>query len=69
MRRILLSTGLAFVTLIPALSASAHTRITIRGTVYSCPNACVITQYPGGGMTVRDSRGEPVIIQRSNETR
>lgn len=69
MQRVLLSTGLALVTLIPALSASATTRVRIGGTVYTCPNSCVITQYPNGGLTVRDSRNEPVVIQPSNETR
>jgi hypothetical protein len=68
MRRVLLSTGLAFVTLMPALSASAQTRISIRGTTYICPNSCVITQYPDGSMTVRDSSGAPArIIQQTNQ--
>lgn len=69
MRRILLSTGLALVTLIPALSASAQTRVSIRGTVYVCPNSCVITQYPDGSMTIRDSSGAPARIEVKNETR
>lgn len=38
-------------------AAVAYQEVIINGETWGCTNTCVVTTYPGGGWSIRDSRG------------
>lgn len=56
--------GIVFAACIATYSVFAQSQVIIGSTIYTCPNACVVTVTPNGGTMVTDSRGGRIKQER-----